>query len=161
MTRFRRKPVTIIAMLLCATIGSASMAMAAPVKERDPLSGLSRAISRAGATALTADQQAQLNTLITNYQAALPVEDDDTLEAAREAYDAAILSGDLTAAAAQATIIANRTAALTSARLQARAHFQIGVLAVLRSGGQLTALIAAFGEERVLDLISGSGHARR
>jgi|SRR5215216_2786863 len=161
MTKVRRKSVTIIALLLCATIGGASMAMAAPAKERDPLSGLNRAISRAGAAALTPDQQTQLNTLITNYQAALPDEDDDALEAAREAYNAAILAGDLTAATAQAAIIANRTAALTSAKLQARAQFLIGVLAVLKSGGQLTALIATFGEDRVLELIGGSGHGRR
>src|SRR5215216_75283 len=161
MTRLPRKTVTVIALLLCAAFGSASMSMAGPAKERDPLAGLNRAISRAGATALSTEQQTQLNTLIANYQAALPDEDDDTLEAAREAYDAAILAGDLTAATAQAAIIANRTAALTSAKLQARAQFLIGVLAVLKSGGQLTALIATFGEDRVLELIGGSGHGRR
>jgi hypothetical protein len=159
MTKLRRKTVTVIALLLCAITGGMTVTMAAPAKERNALAGLSRAISRAGAAALTSDQQAQLNALVATYQAALPDEEDEVLEAAREAYDDAILAGNLTAAATQATIIANRTAALTTARLQARAQFLVGVLAVLRSGGQLDALIAAFGEDRVLDLIGGSGGA--
>jgi hypothetical protein len=148
-------------MLLCATFGGASMAMSVTAKERDPLAALNRAISRAGATALTSDQQTQLNTLLANYEAALPDEDDATLDAARTAYNDAVLADNLAAATAQATIIANHTAALTSARLQAKAQLQIGVLGVLKSGGQLDALIAAFGQDRVLELIGGSGHGGR
>lgn len=145
MTKLRRKTRTVIALLLCATTGGMAVAMAAPAKERNPLAGLSRAINRAGAAALTSDQQAQLNTLIANYQAALPDEEDEALDTAREAYNDAILAGNLTAATAQATIIANRTA-LTGDRLQARAQFLIGVLAVLRSGGQLDALLKGSGK---------------
>lgn len=161
MMKLRSKTVSMMALLLCTSVVSVSMALASPPKGGSLLGGLNRAISRAGATALTSDQVTQLNTLIANYEAALPDEDDATLEAAREAYNAAILAGNLSAATAQATIIANRTAALTSARLQARAQFQIGVLAVLRSGGQLDALIATFGEDRVLGLIGGAGHEHR
>lgn len=100
MTKIRTKAVSVITFLLCVTAGSASLAVAAPAKERNPLASLNRAISRAGATALTSDQVTQLNTLIADYEAALPDEDGAALEAAREAYNAAILAGNLSAATA-------------------------------------------------------------
>ncbi len=90
----------------------------------------------------------------------LPDESDEVLEAAREAYDAAILAGDLAAAQAQATIIANRTAELTGAKLLAKAQFSIGALAVLKSGGQFDLLVAKFGDDRVLSLVESLiGHS--
>jgi hypothetical protein len=49
-------------------------------------------------------------------------------------------------------IIANRTAALVSARLSAEITFEIGVLANLKSGGQLDALTSKYGD-RVLDIV--------
>src|SRR5262249_56902301 len=90
---------------------------------------------------------------ITSFRSAKPAGPDETLEAARKAYDAALLSGDLTAAQAQATIIAGRTAELSSARLQAATKFQIEVVAALKSGGQLDALKQKLGDERVVGLI--------
>lgn len=140
-------------LLLCAMVSSASPALAHDGGQRDPLRSLRRALTEADAPALTTEQETQLNTLITNFRAALPDEPDEMLEAARTAFNNAVLAGDLTAAQAQAQIIANRTAALANARLQAEAQFEIGVLAVLRSGGQLDPLVARFGNDRLLGLV--------
>jgi len=161
MANFRRSMMSMMALLLCAAVGSTAMASARGAGQRNPLAALNRAISRAGAPALTTEQQAQLSALVTTFQEALPDDSGEELEAAREAFNEAILAGDLTAATAQVNTIANLSAELTGAKLQAEAAFLIGVLAVLRSGGQLDPLIAAFGEDRVLAVINGFGHGRR
>jgi hypothetical protein len=120
---------------------------------RDPLRGLKRALTEANAPALTAAQETQLNTLITAYQDTLPDEPDAALEAARDAFDAAVLAGNLAAAQAQAAIIATRTAELTNNKLRAEAQFEIAALALLKSGGQYDPLVTKFGADRVLALV--------
>ena len=159
MMTLRSKTLSLFALLLCAALGSSAMANGNG--QRDALRSLRRAIAQAGAPALTVAQEAQLSALVTAYKDALPDESDDALDDARDAYRAAILAGDQGAAAAQAAIIASRTAALTTAKLQAEATFLTGVLAVLRGGGQLDPLIAEFGSDRVLSIIGGFGHGRR
>ncbi|HZS09050.1 MAG TPA: hypothetical protein VFD58_29715 [Blastocatellia bacterium] len=149
----RERFVKATALLLCAVIGSAAITLAQRGQARDPLRGLKRALTEAGAAALTADQETQLNTLITNFRNAQPTEPDAALEAARGAFEDAILAGDLAAAQAQATTIANRIAALKNAELQAEAQFEIAVLGLLRSGGQLDSLNQKFGADRVLELV--------
>jgi hypothetical protein len=164
MVKVRSKTVSLFALLICAALGSGSAARANGANgngQRDALRSLRRAIAQADAPALTTAQETQLSALVTSYQEALPDESDEALEDARDAFRAAVLAGDLTAAAAQATIIANRTAALTSAKLQAEAQFLSGVLGVLRSGGQLDPLIAEFGSDRILSILGGFGHGRR
>jgi Spy/CpxP family protein refolding chaperone len=141
------------ALMLCAITVFTAMAQTPNGPRRDPLGALKRAISEANAPALTTDQETQLNTLITAYKDALPDEPDAALEAARDAFDAAVLAGNLTAAQAQATIIANRTAELTNNKLRAEAVFEIGVLALLKNGGQLDPLVTKFGADRVLGLV--------
>lgn len=127
--------------------------------QRDPLAQLKRAITQASAPTLTSIQETALTTLITAYKDAQPDEPDATIEAAREAYDAAILAGNLAAAQAQATIIANQSAALAKARLDAQAKFDIDVLAILSNGGQLSPLNTKFGADRVLGLVNSlAGH---
>jgi len=64
-----------------------------------------------------------------------------------------VLAGDQTAAQAQATTIANLTAAQTGARLAAEAQFEIAVLALLRTGGQLDPLVTRYGNDRILSLV--------
>lgn len=147
--KLREKLASIAIVALCVIIGGASVVLANSVSQRDALRSLKRAITEANAPALTADQETQLNTLITAYRDALPDEPDEALEAAREAFDAAILAGNLTAAQAQATIIANRSAELSKIRLQALAKFQIDVQAVLKAGGQWELLKTKFGERLV------------
>lgn len=143
-----------IAVLLLGLIaGATTISLAQRGQHRDALGFLKRALTEAGASALTSEQETQLNTLGANFRSAQPAGPDEALEAARAAYSAALLAGDLTTAQAQATIIASRTAELSSARLQASTKFQIEALAVLKSGGQLDALRQKLGDERVVGLI--------
>ncbi|MDQ3013572.1 MAG: hypothetical protein M3X11_23065 [Acidobacteriota bacterium] len=141
-----------IGLLLCL-FSAITITSFADQGTRDPLSGLKRAISQANAPALTTQQETDITALITAYKAALPDGSDDALEAAREAFDAAILASNAAAAQAQAVIIANRTAALLSARLRAEITFEIGVLASLKNGGQLDALTTKYGSDRVLGIV--------
>jgi hypothetical protein len=101
-----------------------------------------------------------LTALITAYKDAQPDEPDADLQTAREAYDAAVLAGNVTAATAQAAIISSRQAALSNARLVAQATFEIAVLANLKAGGQFTALQTKLGDDRLLALagsLAGGG----
>ncbi len=154
MTRSQFKLASVAALLLGLMAGAAGISLAQRGPERDALGFLKRALNEAGASALTSEQETQLNALITSIRGSKPDGPDETLEAARKAYSAALLAGDLAAAQAQATIIANRTAELSSARLQASTKFQIEALAALKSGGQLDALRQKLGDERVLGLIA-------
>ena len=140
-------------LLVCAVVACSTIVRAAQNQPHDPFGFLSRALADAGAPALTTAEETQLSALVASYQAALPAQPDAALEAARTAYRDAILAGDLTTADAQAAIIANRTAALTNATLQASAQFEIGVLSVLNGNGQLTALNTRFGTDRVLEIV--------
>src|SRR5438105_15348318 len=118
--RFKVKLASLAVLLLCAIIGSTALALAQR-PQRDALGFLKRAITEANAPALTADQETQLTTLITNFRNAQPTSPDTALETARTAYDNAILAGDLGTAQMQAQVIANRTAVLSNTRLQAEA----------------------------------------
>jgi Spy/CpxP family protein refolding chaperone len=138
---------TVVVMLICAAVSGAIMVGAQQQRpQHDPLGFLKRAITEANAPALSADQETQLTTLITNLRNSHPQGPDETLKAAHTAFNAAVLAGDQAAANAQATIIANRTGELDSARLQTLAKFQIDVLAILKAGGQLDALKQKFGD---------------
>jgi hypothetical protein len=139
------------ALLLCALALSLTTA-SAQTSQRDQLGFLKRAITQAGAPTLTAQQETDLNALITAFKAAQPSEPDAVLEAARDAYDAALIAGNLAAAQTQATAIATRQAQLSDARLRAEAQFVIAVFANLRNGGQFAPLQTRFGDERLLDL---------
>ncbi len=160
--RLREKLVSITVLLFCAivSVGAVALAQSGPQRgqERNPLEFLKRAITEANAPALTSEQETQLTTLITNYRNAQPTEPDEQLKAAHAAYASAILAGDLATAQAQATVIANRTAEHSNTRLQAGAKFQIDVLAVLKSGGQLDPLKQKFGDRLVglLGSLAGS-----
>lgn len=147
-------------MLLCAIALSVTTAFGQPQRPtRDPLSHLKRAINDANAPTLTTVQETALTALITAYKDAQPDEPDAALEAARDAYDAAILAGRLEAAQAQATIIANRMAVLNKTRLDGQAKFAIDVLTILNNGGQLEPLKTKFGADRVLGIVNSlAGH---
>lgn len=141
-------------LLLCAIALSVTTAFAQPQRpQRDPLAQLKRAITEANAPALTGTQETALTTLITAYKDAEPDEPDAALVAAHDAYEAALLAGNLADAQAQATIIANRSAVLGKARLDAQAKFVIDVLTILSNGGQLDPLKTKFSADRVLGLV--------
>lgn len=127
----------------------------------DSLRGLKRALAEAGALALTTTQEEQLKTLIQTYRDSLPDGPSDALQAAHEAYEAAILAGDQAAANAQATIIANLQTAATTTRLQAAAKFKLDVIALLKTNGDQAGLLRTkFGDEgflRILDSLAGGG----
>jgi hypothetical protein len=149
----RTKFIGAIALLLVALSASAIVSLADHGPSREPLSALKRAITAANAPALTAQQETDLTTLITTFKNALPTEPDAALVAAREAYDAAILAGNLTAAQTAATAIATRQAQLSDVRLKAEAAFEITVLANLQTGGQLAPLAVKYDDERILDIV--------
>jgi hypothetical protein len=151
--RLQERLVNNTILLVCKIVGGATMGLAQHGQECDPLGFLKRALTEAGATALTSEQETQLNTLITNFRNAQPTAPDEALKAARTAYNDAILAGDLATAQAQVAIISSRTVALASARLQATATYLIDVLAVLKSGGQLDQLRQKLGDERLVGLM--------
>src|SRR5438045_3158954 len=146
----RKKSVCVTVLLLCTIIGSATVAMAQGRMRRpdidqtqngtrpqhDALGFLKHALTEANAPALTSQEETELNTLITNFRQAQPHGPDQTLQSAHTAYTNAILAGDLATANAQATIIANHTAALGTSRLQAEAKFDADVITILKNGGQ-------------------------
>lgn len=148
------------ALLFCALVASTTMTFAqhgngGPQGQatRDPLGALKRAITQASAPSLTTQQETDLTALITAYKAALPTEEDATLEAAREAFNAALIAGNLTTAQTQATAIATRQAQLSDARLKAAAKFVIDALTILKNGGQFALLQTKFGDDRTLHLV--------
>lgn len=126
---------------------------------RDPLAGLKSALSDAGAPALSAAQEQQLNALITAQRSAQPEGPSAALQAASQAYDTAVLNGSLSAAQAQADLIATEMAALTRTRLKETAQFEIDVLNVLRSNAsqfnQLSAHLGNVGMSRLLRSLAG------
>lgn len=118
---------------------------------------LKNALQTAGATALTSAQEASINTLVTNFRAShTPPAADSAVEAARSAYDNAIVAGQKSAALAQIPTIANEMAANAAARLQENAGFLISVVQVL-DAGQVNSLVKQFGASRVVRLIEMLG----
>jgi Spy/CpxP family protein refolding chaperone len=141
--------------LVLVTVLMVAVAVAAQRPgERGPLGMLKFALTEAGATALTTEQETKLTALITAFREGQPKGPDETLKAAHEAYAAAILAGDLSAAETQAAALAAQTTTHATSRLQAEAKFKIDVLAVLREGGQLDALKQKFGDARVVGMLS-------
>jgi len=146
-------------LLFCAIAGLSTMALAQQGRTRDPLAFLKRAITEANAPALTADEETQLTTLITNFRQAQPHGPNQQLLDARKAYNNAVLAGDLDTAQTQAGIISGLMAAQSRSGLTARAKFDTDALAALKNGGQLDALAQKFGNQRVLMLIGSlAGH---
>ncbi len=144
--------VVIFSLTLIAATAAISYAQGG--RQSDPFASLKRAIAQAGAPALSTTQETALTALVTEFQTALPDEGaDDSLETAREAYDAAIIAGDLAAAQVQITIITTRMAQLQDARMQAQAGYAIAAITVLKSGGQYDPLVAKYGTDRVISLV--------
>ena len=116
-----------------------------------PLVFLKRALEQASAPALTTQQEEQLTQLITTFrefrQSQTP---DATVKAAHDAYEAAILAGNVSAAQAQATTLANALAAQNATRLKAEASFKIDVLEILTSAQK-----SAIGTEELPMVLNG------
>ena len=121
---------------------------------RDPLAFLKQALNKAGAAALTSDQETALNSLITNFRSAnQPTSDQTTqLQAAREAYATAILAKNSGAAATAADSLAGLLAIRQRAMLEAEAGFQVQALSDL-SNDQVSALVNSIGNNGVLRVL--------
>jgi len=127
-------------LLLCLPFASPLPAQQAPPDQtgtttqhqRDPLVFLRHALGEAGAAALTSTQEQQLQSLITTFRSNEPKPaQDTTLINARNAYEAAILKGDLNAANSAVTAISGEISKMATARMQAQAQFEIAALKVL------------------------------
>jgi Spy/CpxP family protein refolding chaperone len=124
----------------------------------DQLGMLKRALQTAGATALTSEQETQINKLIADFRAAnAPQAPDPAVQAARNTLDNAILQGQYDAAAAQ--VIVNQMTAKVPARLAAESGFAISIVKVLASG-QVDLLVKQFGSARVVRLIESLAAGR-
>lgn len=144
----------ILVLSMSLLVAGSMIGLAQGGRNSDPFAGLKRAMAQAGAPALSATQETALTTLITEFKAGLPTEGgDDVLETAREAYEAAILAGDLAAAQVQITTITTRSAQLQQARMEAEAKFGIAAIAILKAGGQYDPLVAKYSADRVLSLV--------
>ncbi|MEP7273478.1 MAG: hypothetical protein ABI882_18420 [Acidobacteriota bacterium] len=128
-------------LILCLLISMDAFSQPQSVEPRDSLRPLKRAIAESGATALVADQEAQINALVAAFRSVAIPGPDEAREAQAE-YAAAILAGSLEAAQAQAAVLAG----LSATRLQAAAKVQIDIIGVLKPGGQLDALKAKLGD---------------
>jgi hypothetical protein len=114
--------------------------------QHNPLAVLKHALTEAGAPALSTQQEQQLTQLIEAFRDTRPDGPSETLAAAHRAYDNAIIAGNLSAANAQAAIIAQQISADINTRLQAEAKFKIDALNVLKSNAsQMAALTQRFG----------------
>ncbi|MBI4483185.1 MAG: hypothetical protein HY652_09870 [Acidobacteria bacterium] len=146
--------------LVCSLLAGAGIWAQLP--QRDPLAGLKRALSEAGAPALTSEQDAQLRSLITTFrdaQRSSLTQAGGSLQSARRAYDDAILAGDLSAAQARAAAIATQMSNGASQRLQAEANFKIQALNVLKTNanqvGLLLQRLGTGGLSRLLGSLGG------
>ncbi|MEO6725379.1 MAG: hypothetical protein ABIU20_10690 [Blastocatellia bacterium] len=138
---------------LAVVFSSATSAQQRPTRSFDPLTRLKKTLEEASATGLSADQETQLKALVEARHGNHPAGPGSEFEAARAAFDAAILAGDQAKANSQAAIIANLGTAATKARLEADAKFKLDVLAVLKAGGQVDALTQTLGSEGLLRLL--------
>ena len=102
MKRSMKSTIVLAGILMMAMMGSALAQ-----RSSDPLRGLKRALEQAGALALTTTQEEQLKTLIQTYRDSQTHEPSEALQAALDAYDAAILAGNQAAANAQAATLQN------------------------------------------------------
>lgn len=141
------------ALLVCALLTNLALASTQQKAARDPLGSLKRALTEAGAPALTTDQETQITAAVTAFRAAQPDEPSEALQSAKAAFDAAILAGDLAEAQKQAGIISGLIAANNNAHFLALAKFATDVRTILSNGGQLTYLTQKFAAERVVGII--------
>ena len=129
------------------------------------LTMLRNALNQAGATALSAAQEQQLNDLAGNFKNERKAQSPDSaLQSAKKNYDAAILSGNAAEASSAAEQLAKALQVRSTTNLEARATFLAKAYAVL-SSDQVNALEGSIGKTGVLrvlrSLIGPMGMGRR
>lgn len=143
-----------LTLVICVLAMSAASSFAqGNSKAKDPLSSLKRSITLAGGSALSTSQSTAIVAEITTYKSTRTRTLDPTLSAAYDALDAAILAGDQATIQAQVSVIAARKAELGGVKLQAVADFEVAVVGILRTGGQLDKLTTRYGNYRTLEII--------
>jgi Spy/CpxP family protein refolding chaperone len=130
----------------------------------DAIGSLKQALEEAGATALSADQEKQIQALVDSIRDSFTSKQpDESLMAALSAYQDAVLSGNLTDAKSAAASLATKEAENSRARLEEQANSMIQIMALL-TPGQLNKLIAHFDTEgtfQVLQRLTGRGMGGR
>jgi hypothetical protein len=144
--------------------GSAGIVFAQPeMPAFDPLAGLKNALQNAGASALTSDQESSINALLQAYRSTHGKPSPNAVvQAARTAYENAILNGDSAAAASQAAILGNAQASEMAQRETDAAALAISVENVLKTeSGQTAALISRMGSSAFVRLLLSLGGGPR
>jgi hypothetical protein len=153
----QRKPQFIRWLIPVLVLGWTSGITLAPAQtdmpQVDALAGLKTAISNAGATALSSTEESSINALVTQFGSAHQPSPNTALQSAQTAFENAILAGDSSTAASQASIIANTQAADMAQRETDAAALAISVITLLKTGGQLDAMTAQLGANRVVRLV--------
>ena len=131
--------------------------------QRDPVARLTNSLQSAGTSALTSDQQQQLQSLIAGYKAAHPAKTPDpVLQSARNDLQTAILAKNSAGVADPAGKIATEIGNNTTSKLEDLANFSIQALNIL-SSDQTTALQTHLGSGRfvqLLESLAGGGFGR-
>jgi hypothetical protein len=140
-----------------AAQGQRPMARGMMGQNQDPLAPLKNALQAAGATALSVDQETNINNLITNFRGInRPAAPSTDVQAARLNYDKAILAGDLAAADNQIQLLVNDQMSQTNARMQAEAAFAVSVVKAIFAD-QLSALQQRMGSGGLVGLLGSLG----
>lgn len=126
----------------------------------NPVAFLKQALEQAGATALSADQEKQIQTLVDSIRQTQDAKQPNAdLQGALSTYRDAVLSGNLNAAKSAAGTLADKEAAASQARLEEQAGWIIQILAIL-TPDQLNKLVAKFdtnGTFGILQRLTGPG----
>jgi hypothetical protein len=160
MNRKHKPYACMIVLALCATLATTVWGQGRGQGGSAPLQVLKQELTKAGATALDANQESAVQSAITNFRSASrPAVPDAAEKAARDNYSAAILTGNKDSAKTAADQLASLIAPRQQARLEAEAALSIQVLTILHSD-QIAALQNSVGKEGLLRLVTslaGSG----
>ncbi len=119
----------------------------------DPVAFLKQALTDAGADSLSSAQEEQLAQLITSFREShFASGPDEALLAARDAYQQAVLSGDLQGAKAAAATLSELQTVEAQTRLEDQAGLMIQVMGVLTEA-QMSKLSAQFEAGRLFMLL--------
>jgi hypothetical protein len=153
----------IAALFLGFMSGMTALQAQSNMPARDPLAILKNALQDAGAPTLTSAQESSIKDLLSAFRSAQqPPPQNTAVQTARAAYETAILNGNSSAAASQASAIAKAQLTDMVQRESEAAVLAINVINVLKTGsGQAPALITKLGESGfvrlVLNLAGGRG----
>lgn len=147
------RALTVVACVIAMSSVASFAQVSSKSRGKDPLSSLKRSITLAGGPALSTSQSTAIIGEITAYKSTRTRTLDPTLSAAYDALDTAILAGDQATIQAQVAVISARKAELGAVSLQAVADFEVAVVSILRTGGQLDRLTSRYGNYRTLEII--------